>query len=189
MSILELVAVLFGILYLIFITFHRRIGWIFGCLSSTIFIYLCIQQGLYIQGSLQVAYVILGVVGYNNWNNQSELTISRISLKYHLIIIFIGLIAGLSIGKFMSMTNQQLPYLDATISVFSILATYLATKSILENWIYWIVVNAVSIILFSAQGLIFTSVLYLLYGFGSVYGYYNWKGMLAEKRDNQDLLD
>ncbi len=178
MSALEFVATFCGILYLGFISYHKRIGWVFGCVSSGIYIVVCSQQELFIQAGLQFLYVILGLLGYIKWNQNFKIIIKRISIKSHLGILVLGLILSLFLGKLMSITDQQLPYLDALISIFSIVATILATRSILENWIYWIFANLFSIFLFAMQGLYITTFLYCIYFFGSIFGYYNWTNMV-----------
>jgi nicotinamide mononucleotide transporter len=120
----------------------------------------------------------LGLIGYINWKEHNKIIIERRSYKTHFALIILGVILSLFLGKLMSITSQDLPYLDSTISVFSILATILATRSILENWIYWIICNLLAIILFSIQGLQVTTFLYAIYFIGSILGYYNWNNML-----------
>jgi nicotinamide mononucleotide transporter len=178
LTIFEFFAALSGVVYLGFISYLKRIGWIFGCVSSALYVVICWQQELFIQSGLQFLYVILGIIGYINWNNNNKIFIDRVSYKTHFTLIILGLILSLILGKLMSITSQDLPYLDATISVFSILATILATRSILENWIYWIICNLLAIILFSIQGLQVTTFLYAIYFIGSILGYYNWNNML-----------
>ena len=187
MTLLEFIAALSGIVYLGFISFHKRMGWVFGCVSSALYVAICWQQSLFIQSGLQFLYVILGVIGYINWNKQSKIIINRLSYKMHFALFILGLIICLFFGKLMSMTSQDLPYLDATISVFSIVATILATRSILENWIYWIVCNVLAIVLFSAQGLQVTTFLYLIYLLGSIFGYYNWKKMIEAQSHKKSV--
>jgi nicotinamide mononucleotide transporter len=178
LTILEFFAALSGVVYLGFISYLKRIGWIFGCVSSAFYVVICWQQELFIQSGLQFLYVILGIIGYINWNENNKIIIDRVSNKTHFALIILGLILSLLLGKLMSITSQDLPYLDSTISVFSILATILATRSILENWIYWIICNLLAIILFSIQGLQVTTFLYAIYFIGSILGYYNWNNML-----------
>jgi nicotinamide mononucleotide transporter len=82
----------------------------------------------------------------------------------------------------MSFTNQSLPYLDAFISIFGILATYLTTEKQIENWIIWIFVNLSSIILFSEQKLYLSAYLYGAYLLLSIIGLIQWnKEKLREK--------
>jgi nicotinamide mononucleotide transporter len=82
----------------------------------------------------------------------------------------------------MSFTNQSLPYWDAFISIFGILATYLTTEKQIENWIIWIFVNLSSIILFSEQKLYLSTYLYGAYLLLSIIGLIQWnKEKLREK--------
>jgi nicotinamide mononucleotide transporter len=131
--------------------------------------------------------VVLGIVGFVNWNETNQLKIERFSWKSHIGIIIIGLMLSLILGKFMSLTNQQLPYLDAFVSIFAVIATLLSTKSMLENWIYWLIVNVLSILLFSAQDLQITTFLYFIYLFGSIFGYYNWKKMQTAQSNQVEV--
>ena len=177
MSAFELFALFFGLLYLGFVAYHKRIGWIFGCLSSGIYTLICWRQALFIQALLQFSYVILGIIGYLKCKKNTKLFIKRTSIKENIIYVSTGVFLSLCIGKWMSTTIQQLPYLDTTIAIFSIIATLLATKSILENWLYWIFGNSLAIILFASQTMYITSVLYIIYLCGSIFGFYNWKKM------------
>lgn len=189
MSVLELFAVLTGLLYLGLITIKQRAGWIFGCISSLIYMVLCFQQNLYLQSSLQIIYLFLGVYGYFSWNKLTTSVILVLTLKQHFTIITAGCLVSLIVGTMMSKTNQQLPYLDAMITLFSIIATFLTTKSILENWIYWIVINVLAIYLFLSQQMYLTALLFLINTIGSVYGYLNWRKIKLRKDDNIIVLD
>ena len=83
------------------------------------------------------------------------------------------------LGFVFTKTNQKLPYLDAFITAFAILATYLTTKSILENWLYWIVLNLLSMYLWYEQGLELTVFLFgvntIMAVFGFILWYKKWK--------------
>jgi nicotinamide mononucleotide transporter len=181
LSLLELIAVLTGLLYLALITFKKRVGWVLGCVSSLIYMVLCFQQYLFLQSALQIIYLFLGVYGYFSWNKSTDHIIRIIPTRYHLGILFLGGVISFFLGKLMTTTNQQLPYLDALVTTFSIIATFLTTKSILENWIYWIVINLLAICLFLLQGMHLTALLFLINAIGSVFGYYNWRKLKVEK--------
>jgi nicotinamide mononucleotide transporter len=189
LSVLELFAALTGLLYLGLITIKQRPGWIFGCISSLIYMILCFQQNLFLQSGLQVIYLFLGVYGYFSWNKVASSVILGLSSKQHVIILTAGCLISLITGTMMSKTNQQLPYLDALITIFSIIATFLTTKSILENWIYWIVINILAIYLFVTQEMHLTALLFLINTIGSVYGYLNWRKIMSQKNDKLTVFD
>jgi nicotinamide mononucleotide transporter len=76
---------------------------------------------------------------------------------------------------FDSYTNQENPYTDAFSTVFSLAATFMVTKKVLENWIYWIVIDAVCIYLFASRGLFLTSILFFFYTIIAVFGFVQWR--------------
>jgi nicotinamide mononucleotide transporter len=67
-----------------------------------------------------------------------------------------------------------MPIVDSFTTVFSIIATYMITKKVLENWLYWIVIDAVSIYLYLSRDLHLTSFLFMLYAIIAIFGYFSW---------------
>jgi nicotinamide mononucleotide transporter len=170
---LEILATLFGFLYIILIVQKKPIGWFFGFLSSLIYVEVCFTNQLYIQTGLQAIYALVGVFGFFRWKMKGVL-IKTTSNKNRLFIFISGLVASFVLGYLFSKSNQALPYLDATISVFGIIATYLTTEKRVENWIIWMVINAFSICLFAYQSLYFSVALFSAYCILSFWGYLNW---------------
>lgn len=175
MSILEIIAVVLGLLYLVLISFSQRIAWVFGIISSAIYVYLSFVGVLYLQAGLQFAYVVLGVFGYVNWGKTAETKLKTWSLRKHLLVGIPTLILALTLGFVFSKTNQKLPFLDAFITAFAILATYLTTQSILENWLYWIVLNLLSMYLWAEQGMNFTVGLFFINTLMAIFGFVLWR--------------
>ena len=173
-SYLEILAALFGFLYIILIVQKRPIGWFFGFVSSLIYIEVCFTNELYIQTGLQAIYALVGVFGFFRWKMKG-ISIRAISNKNRLIILLSGLVASMILGYLFSKSNQVLPYLDALISAFGIIATYLTTEKRVENWIIWMAINVLSIYLFAYQALYFSVVLFSAYFIVSFLGYLNWR--------------
>lgn len=174
MDVTELSAVILGFAYLILISFSQRIAWIFGILSSAIYVYMAFIGAIYLQAGLQFVYVVLGVFGFINWGKSAETKLKMWSLQKHLLVGIPTLFLALTLGFVFSKTDQKLPYLDAFISAFAILATYLTTKSILENWLYWIVLNLLSMYLWHEQDLQLTVVLFAVNTLMAVFGFILW---------------
>lgn len=173
--ILELAAVVFGLLYLVFIVLKKPIAWIFGILSALIYVFLFFKTRLYYQSCLQLFYVALGFYGWWYWKKQVKITPQSWGILKHGLSILIGLTLSLILGlKFMK-NGQSLPFLDATIAVFCVLATYLTSRAILENWYYWIVLNFLSIFLFHYNSLYLTELLSFANLLLSIYGLVQWK--------------
>ena len=120
----------------------------------------------------------MAIVGWILWQktNEDGAKIQQWSLSNHAINIAISsaltLILGFLFSKF---TDQANPYVDAFTTCFSLTATYLVTKRILGNWIYWIVIDLISIYLYAGRGLYLSSVLYLLFTILAVVGLIAWQ--------------
>ena len=186
MSILENIAVVLGLLYLVLISFSQRIAWIFGIISSAIYVYLAFVGAIYLQAGLQFVYVVLGIFGFINWGKSAETKLKIWSLQKHLLVGIPTLLVALTLGFIFSKTNQKLPYLDAFISAFAILATYLTTKSILENWLYWIVLNLLSMYLWYEQDFDFkyTVFLFAVNTLMAVFGFILWRKKWLSEQAN-----
>ena len=184
MSIPEIIAVVLGLLYLVLISFSQRIAWVFGIISSAIYVYIAFIGEIYLQAGLQFIYVVLGVFGFINWGKSAETKLKIWSLKKHFLVGIPTLIFALLLGFIFSKTNQKLPYLDAFITAFAILATYLTTKSILENWLYWIVLNLLSMYLWYEQDLQLTVVLFAVNTLMAVFGFILWRKKWKSEQTN-----
>ena len=184
MSIPEIIAVVLGLLYLVLISFSQRIAWIFGVLSSVIYVYMAFIGAIYLHSGLQFVYVVLGIFGYINWGKSAETKLKIWTLQKHFLVGIPTLLSALTLGYFFSKTNQKLPYLDAFITAFAILATYLTTKSVLENWLYWIVLNLLSMYLWYEQDLQLTVVLFTVNTLMAVFGYILWRKKWKSEQTN-----
>jgi nicotinamide mononucleotide transporter len=177
--ILESVAVFFGIIYVVLIAKNRISGWVFGIISSFLSIFLFIFYAkLYSEALLYSFYVIAGFYGWYNWSRQKESAeVYYMSLKSHLIIIAIGL--GLSLLLYWTMTyfftDAEKPLVDAFTTIFSFIATFLATKKWIGNWIYWIIIDLISVWLYFSRDLEIYALLMLVYSVIAVFGYMEWK--------------
>jgi len=177
--ILESVAVLFGIIYVVLIAKNRISGWAFGIISSFVSIFLFIFYAkLYSEALLYSFYVIAGFYGWYNWSRQKESAeVYCMSLKTHLIIIATGI--GLSLLLYWTMTylftDAEKPLVDAFTTIFSFIATYLATKKWIGNWIYWIIIDLISTWLYFSRELEIYALLMLVYSVIAVFGYMEWK--------------
>ncbi len=74
------------------------------------------------------------------------------------------------------------PYADAFTTVFSLAATFMVTRKVLENWIYWIIIDIVSTYLFASRDLYLSSALFVLYTVIAVFGFFNWSRIYKQQR-------
>jgi nicotinamide mononucleotide transporter len=179
---LEWLGVLSGLVYLILAAYRSIWCWFFALISSVIFVYLCYDFKLYIESILQLFYVVMAVVGWLSWKSdtsESKTQIDVITWKpiYHILnVLGSGIVAFLLGWIFQTYTDQANPYLDAFTTVYSLVATFMLARRVLENWIYWIVIDAISVALYASRGLYLTSVQYILFtGLAAVCLYTWWR--------------
>lgn len=173
----EWIAVFSGLIYVVLIARKKITAWFFAAISSSIYVYLCFISDYFLETGLQLFYLFMAFLGWYKWNqkkNEKEF-IRRWSLKMHLINIGISVLTTILFAFFFdAFTRQELPYLDAFTTVFSIGATFMVAQRVLENWIYWIVIDIVSIRLYAYKDLNLTALLFLIYTLIAVVGYYKW---------------
>ncbi len=180
-SIIEWLGVLTGLLYVILISFKNITAWLFALLSSVIYVYLCFISNLFLETGLQLFYVAMAIFGWLKWKKDSlenETNIIKWDYRLHLLNILISGSLTFIIGYiFDNFTTQANPYTDAFSTIFSLVATFMVTKKVLENWIYWIFIDAVCIYLFASRGLYLTSLLFVLYTTIAVIGFFQWRSL------------
>jgi nicotinamide mononucleotide transporter len=178
-DLLEQLAVLCALFYVVLISFKSQWGWLFATISSAIYIFICYFGKLYLETGLQVFYVAMAIYGWYEWSDADEEEnegFTQWSLKKHAYLIAITMILTFFTGLIFDWyTDQANPFLDAFTAMFSLVATYMVTKKVLENWLYWIVIDLVAMILYMNRGFELTAILYLLYSVIAVFGYFNWK--------------
>ena len=175
-SIVETVAVLFSIIYVVLAAKQNIWCWAFAAISVILYIYICFTSQLFAETGLQAFYLFMAAYGYYNWNkSEGELGVRQWTATKHLLLILFGAIFTFLIGfYFATYTNAKMPIVDSFTTVFSIIATYMIAKKVLENWLYWIVIDVVSIYLYFSRDLHLTSLLFMLYSIIAIFGYFYW---------------
>jgi len=183
--IIEIIAVISAILYLLLATKEDVKCWYAAIISSSLYFFIMYDAGLIMEAYLQVFYIIMALYGLLQWTKliQSNSTnrIQTWSNIQHFItissVIILAILTGFILTKY---TNAALPFLDAFTSWGAIVTTYMVAKKILENWIYWFVIDAISIYLFLSRGLYLTSILFLMYLIIICFGYIAWRKKYLE---------
>mgnify|MGYP003322947169 FL=1 len=183
--ILELVAVLTAVTYLILAAKENVKCWYAALISSLIYIYIMFQAGLIMESILQIFYVLMAVYGYIQWTNKisvdTNLSIKSWNKINHLysisLVIALSIFSGIFLEKY---TQAALPFLDAFTTWGAIITTYMVAKKIIENWIYWFVIDSISIYLFISRELYLTALLFFVYLIIIIFGYISWKKKLEK---------
>ena len=183
--IIEIIAVISAILYLLLAAKEDIKCWFAVIISSSLYFYIMYDAGLIMEAYLQVFYIVMALYGWLKWTksiqtNRNNRIRSWSNIKHFLTIssvIILAIITGLILKKY---SNAALPFLDAFTSWGAIVTTYMVAKKILENWIYWFVIDAISIYLFLSRGLYLTSILFLVYLIIICFGYIAWRKKYLE---------
>jgi len=172
---IELVAVTFSLIYVILAAKRNIYCWIAAIISVSAYIYICFCSKLFAETGLQIFYLLMAFYGYYNWNKSTNNTIATWSVNKHLLLILIGSFLTFIMGYYLTIyTEAEMPIIDSFTTIFSILATYMIAKKILENWLYWIVIDIVSIYIYYNKDLYLSSLLFITYTIIAFFGYISW---------------
>ena len=178
-SLLELTAVLFAIAYLLLAVRENILCWPAALISTFIFLFIFWQVKLYMESALQIYYIGMALYGWHLWTRSGEgettLTISSWSLKQHLTAVVLIAAATIVSGYLLGAgTDARLPYLDSFTTWSSVLTTFMVARKILENWLYWLVIDTASIYLYLDRELYFTALLFAIYIIIIFFGWFSW---------------
>jgi len=177
---LEISAVILALFYLYFLIQEKIICWFFGIASSLLSIVLFYQTGLYSESLLYLYYVVIGIYGYFLWRRSSHgdkpLSIRKIAKTTYLILILAGSLLTALLGYyFKTYADATVPYIDAGTTIFSFIASYLEANKYLDAWLFWIVVNIATLVLYLHLDLFVYSGLTFGYIVFSVVGFLQWR--------------
>ena len=183
MNSFEIVAAIFGVIS-VFLSVRQNIwSWPTAIVNVGMYIFVFFRSRLYADTGLQVVYVVLNFYGWYQWlyggKNRTELPVSRTSARLGALLVVIGAVSTALMGTFLRHTADVLPYMDALTTSTSLVAQWMMTKKLLENWIIWVAVDVVYIGMYIYKDLYVTSALYAVFLILSVMGYLEWKRSLA----------
>lgn len=178
-SVLEWISLLTGVGYALLAVRRSRWCWAFGAVSSAILVWLAWNAALPMQALLQAGYVAMSAWGFWQWSRDGDgasLPIGVWPWRVHALllagIVGLGLLAAPQVAQW---TQAAWPRLDTITLLASLAATAMVALARLENWLYWIAIDAVSVFLYAAQSLWFVALLYFLYLCIAIGGYRAWR--------------
>ncbi len=180
---IEILGAVTGLIYLYFSIKQNIWLWPWGILTSLLYIFVFFRSKFYADMSLQFYYIAISVYGWYFWkrggkadDSSSELPVSYAGRKLNLLFAALTLVFTLSAGKALDVfTDSPLPYWDAFTGTGSVLATWMLARKYLENWIFWIIIDAVSLGTYLYKGLYPTVFLFAVYTGMALIGYKSWK--------------
>ncbi len=182
---LEVLAVALAILYLL-LAIRQNIGcWAAAAVSTALYLYIMYRAGLYMESALQVFYLAMAAYGWYEWRyggaGHGELQVSTWTPSQHVAAIggvaLLMWVSGLLLSRY---TDAALPFADSFTTWGAVVATWMVARKVLENWLYWFVIDAVSIGLYLNRELYFTAALFGVYLVMIVFGYRAWRASMRE---------
>ena len=175
----EALAAILAIIYLLLAVQQDVKCWSAAILSSSLYFYVMYSAGLYMEAYLQIFYIIMAIYGWSQWykpkSEEQVFVVRTWKINQHFLAIFLIVIMAYLSGSLLNIyTNAALPFIDSLTTWGAIFATYMVAKKLLENWVYWFVIDSISVMLFMSRGLILTSLLFFIYLFIIYFGYKKW---------------
>ncbi|WP_405209232.1 nicotinamide riboside transporter PnuC [Aquimarina sp. LLG6339-5] len=182
---LEVIAVLFGIASVFFAWFNKI--WVYptGLISTSIYVYLLLKWSLLGDMMINAYYFVMSIYGWYIWTRKVDETnttpISRTTSGEKKIefLIFIGtLIFVFVVYRTFDKWNDWTAYVDTLTTAIFFVGMWLMARRKIENWIFWIIGDIISIPLYFYKGFTFTSFQYVIFTFMAIQGYLAWKKSL-----------
>jgi nicotinamide mononucleotide transporter len=180
---LELIAMVLSLAYVVLAAKGSLWCWPAAFISTALYTYIFYDVLLLMDSALNAYYLLMAVYGYWQWskhsNNQqntsTKITIVSWDISWHVKACLALAIIATGLGFIMAnYTPAAFPYLDTFTTVYAVFATYLVANKVLENWLYWIVIDLVSIYLYIEKSLVPTTVLFVIFVIVAMYGYAKW---------------
>ena len=182
--VLEIIAVVFGLLSVWYSKNNNILVFPTGMISTAIFIYLLYKWVLLGDMMINAYYFLMSIYGWFIWTRKENNTITPISRvnnnekKIGIIIFLSSLVFVYLIYVYFDKWGTITSYVDNITTAIFFVGMWLMAKRKIENWIFWIIADIISIPLYFYKGLTFTSLQYLIFTFIAIAGYYSWKKIL-----------
>jgi nicotinamide mononucleotide transporter len=182
----EWIAVVLALGYLLLAIRQNPWCWAFAIASAALYLVLFWRAGLVMQSALQVFYVAMAVYGWRTWRGTATTqpaAVERWPASRHLLALGALALVTFVNGAWIARDGAVgfVPYADAAIAWGSVFATWLVARKLIENWLYWIVLDLGAAVLYGWQGLHATAALFVLYTALA------WRGYRAWQRDARAL--
>lgn len=163
-------------------------NYIFGLFNAITYAYLCYQGHIYGEVMYNILMVPMIIIGFISWKKnmsetKDEVKTRNLSIKGWIVLIVISILSVIAYSTILKIIGGRFALVDATSTTLSIIATVLMLMRYSEQWLLWVAVNIVSVLLWfmalksGTSGSITLLVMWSAYLFNSVYGYINWRKM------------
>jgi nicotinamide mononucleotide transporter len=186
----EVLAVLLAVAYLVLAIRQNIWCWAAAAVSTLLYLFIMYHSQLYMESLLQLFYLAMAAYGWYSWTHpvggeadgEGELKVTTWPLRRHLFaigsVLLLVYVSGDLLARY---SDAALPHLDSFTTWGAVVATFMVARKVLENWLYWFVIDAVSIGLYLDRELFFTAALFAAYLVMIVIGYRSWRASMREQ--------
>jgi nicotinamide mononucleotide transporter len=181
---IELVAVITGLLYVVYTIQENTLLWLFGIVSSGLYVWIFYKSGIYAYAVLYVYYVAIGFYGWYNWSKKpgdpekqhDRLSVRRATRGYLWVcIILTGILVIPLFYLLKKFTSSDMAMADAILTSGGMVATWMLTQKLIEQWLFWIIIDLLSLGVMVYKELYPSALLFLVYTLLAIKGYLKWK--------------
>ena len=174
----EIVAVVFAVAYLAFTIRQNLWCWPAAMVSVSLFMFIYWDAKVYMQAALQVYYFGMAIYGWIEWTRGGEqhhgVQVHWWPPLLHVAVVTSIVVVSIGLGWMLAGTDAAFPYLDSFATVAALFTTFMVTRKVIENWIYWFVIDVVLVYMSWRSGLPWMAGLYALYLVMVVIGFLSW---------------
>lgn len=184
---IEIIAAIIGTIYIILEYKASSWLWLFNILMALMYVYVFFDNGVYANMLIQVYYVFIGVYGWLEWKGmlkkgkKEEKKITSLPKNLYLPLTFVTIALSVAITIILKRyTDSQVWVLDGVSTALSIVAMWLLAQKYYQQWIFWIIVEPIIIIMSLKTEMYATALLYVIYTIIAIMGYFKWKKQSQE---------
>ena len=178
---IEIFAFVTGIAYVVLEILQKNAMWVVGILTGAACAYSFAIQHNWGMTGLNVYYVVISVIGLIQWRRdgakveEGTIHLGTLSKRTALWSAFLFVFGSLALIWIFRALGDGMSALDATATVLSVIATWWLTRSYIQQWMLWVVANALTAALCLSNGQYWMTALYVAYMVSAIYGYHHWK--------------
>ena len=187
-KILEIVALVAGIAYMVLQVLQNRHMWYFNLITAAATLAVTVINHLWASSALNLYFITTSVIGILSWKalarkdkednggkEEGRIRLVRLTLKTGLISAAIAVVGGVGVYFLLSNTHDPSPVADAATMILSVIAAWWLTRPYKEQWIVWFMADVIAVIMYASQGLWGMTALFTLYVASCVVGYIHWR--------------
>lgn len=170
-------AVVFNIAYVVLAILRLRISWVMGMAGVILAGWVYFEERLFSDALLQIFYFGLSIYGWLRWRPDAggtDLKIFRMVGSDHIVSVGVGVAIGVLLGFIFSGAGASFPYADGLTTGFSLVATWQVARRYIENWLYWIIIDAACIAIYLQKEIWPFVGLFTLYIVLAIVGWKKW---------------